>query len=47
MPTLKRLLLSTKANFWLWQEAQDNGERYFPHEYFRRLFAEKLIINPL
>lgn len=27
----------------MWQEAQKNGERYFPHEYFRRLFAEKLI----
>ncbi|HVY68262.1 MAG TPA: deoxyhypusine synthase family protein, partial [Patescibacteria group bacterium] len=27
----------------MWQEAQARGERYFPHEYFRRLFAEKLI----
>jgi len=27
----------------MWQKAQKNGERYFPHEYFRRLFAEKLI----
>lgn len=36
----------------MWQEAQDNGESYLPHEYFRRLFAEKLIkpdpkANPL
>lgn len=27
----------------MWQEAQNKGERYFPHEYFRRLFSEKLI----
>lgn len=27
----------------MWKEAQKKGERYFPHEYFRRLFAEKLI----
>jgi deoxyhypusine synthase len=27
----------------MWQDAQAKGERYFPHEYFRRLFAEKLI----
>ncbi len=27
----------------MWQQAQKKGERYFPHEYFRRLFAEKLI----
>lgn len=27
----------------MWQEAQDKNERYFPHEYFRRLFEEKLI----
>ncbi len=27
----------------MWQTAQKKGERYFPHEYFRRLFAEKLI----
>lgn len=27
----------------MWQEAQDKNERYFPHEYFRRLFQEKLI----
>src|SRR5262245_32953959 len=27
----------------MWKEAQANGERYFPHEYFRRLFSEKLI----
>ena len=27
----------------MWQEAESTGERYFPHEYFRRLFAEKLI----
>lgn len=27
----------------MWQKAQKNGERYFPHEYFRRLFSEKLI----
>jgi deoxyhypusine synthase len=27
----------------MWQEAEKNGERYFPHEYFRRLFAKKLI----
>lgn len=26
-----------------WQEAQKKGERYFPHEYFQRLFSEKLI----
>lgn len=29
--------------FKMWKEAQKNGKRYFPHEYFRRLFAEKLI----
>lgn len=27
----------------MWQQAQTKGERYFPHEYFRRLFSEKLI----
>lgn len=27
----------------MWQSAQKKGERYFPHEYFRRLFSEKLI----
>jgi len=27
----------------MWQQAQEKGERYFPHEYFRRLFEEKLI----
>lgn len=27
----------------MWEQAQKEGKRYFPHEYFRRLFAEKLI----
>jgi deoxyhypusine synthase len=27
----------------MWKEAEKNGERYFPHEYFRRLFAKGLI----
>lgn len=27
----------------MWQDAEKKGERYFPHEYFRRLFKEKLI----
>lgn len=27
----------------MWQSAQEKGERYFPHEYFRRLFSEGLI----
>ncbi|MDO8592661.1 MAG: deoxyhypusine synthase family protein [bacterium] len=27
----------------MWQAAEKKGERYFPHEYFRRLFSEKLI----
>ncbi|TSC64539.1 MAG: deoxyhypusine synthase [Parcubacteria group bacterium Gr01-1014_91] len=27
----------------MWQEAQENKECYFPHEYFRRLFKEKMI----
>lgn len=27
----------------MWKDAADKGERYFPHEYFRRLFEEKLI----
>lgn len=27
----------------MWQEAEKKGERYFPHEYFRRLFEKKLI----
>jgi deoxyhypusine synthase len=27
----------------MWQEAEKQGKRYFPHEYFSRLFAEKLI----
>lgn len=27
----------------MWQEAQENKERYFPHEYFRRLFKEKMV----
>lgn len=36
----------------MWQEAENNGERYFPHEYFRRLLSERLIrpdpkANPL
>ena len=36
----------------MWQMAQKKGQRFFPHEYFRRLFKEKLIkadpqANPL
>lgn len=27
----------------MWMRAQKSGERYFPHEYFRRLFSEGLI----
>lgn len=27
----------------MWRDAEKKGERYFPHEYFSRLFAEKLI----
>lgn len=27
----------------MWQQAEKEGKRYFPHEYFRRLFAKKLI----
>jgi deoxyhypusine synthase len=27
----------------MWKDAEQKGEKYFPHEYFRRLFAEKLI----
>jgi len=27
----------------MWQDAEKKGERYFPHEYFRRLFSEGLI----
>ncbi|MBI2484355.1 deoxyhypusine synthase family protein [Candidatus Uhrbacteria bacterium] len=27
----------------MWKDAQDKGERYFPHEYFRRLFSDSLI----
>ena len=27
----------------MWKEAQKKGQRFFPHEYFRRLFAEGLI----
>lgn len=27
----------------MWEEAQYKKERYFPHEYFRRLFKDKLI----
>ncbi|MBI4250801.1 deoxyhypusine synthase family protein [Candidatus Uhrbacteria bacterium] len=27
----------------MWQDAQAKGERYFPHEYFRRLFENGLI----
>ncbi|TSC52274.1 MAG: deoxyhypusine synthase [Parcubacteria group bacterium LiPW_41] len=27
----------------MWKEAEKKGERYFPHEYFRRLFSEGLI----
>ena len=27
----------------MWKTAEKKGERYFPHEYFRRLFAEGLI----
>lgn len=27
----------------MWQQAQKTGKSYFPHEYFRRLYAEKLI----
>ncbi len=28
----------------MWQNAEQTGERYFPHEYFRRLFSENLIM---
>lgn len=27
----------------MWKDAQKRGERYFPHEYFRRLFEDHLI----
>lgn len=27
----------------MWKEAEKNGKRYFPHEYFRRLYSENLI----
>ncbi len=27
----------------MWKSAQKKGERYFPHEYFRRLFSDELI----
>ncbi|MBI5621424.1 deoxyhypusine synthase family protein [Candidatus Falkowbacteria bacterium] len=27
----------------MWQQAERQGKRYFPHEYFRRLFSTKLI----
>jgi len=27
----------------MWQRAQREGKRYFPHEYFRRLYSERLI----
>lgn len=27
----------------MWKDAEAKGESYYPHEYFRRLFAEKLI----
>lgn len=27
----------------MWQEAQRNGQRFFPHEYFRRLYSEERI----
>jgi deoxyhypusine synthase len=27
----------------MWKDADKKGERYFPHEYFRRLFSEKRI----
>lgn len=27
----------------MWKDAQSSGERYFPHEYFRRLFKKRLI----
>lgn len=27
----------------MWQEAEKKHQRFFPHEYFRRLFSEKLI----
>ncbi|MFH1284333.1 MAG: deoxyhypusine synthase family protein [Candidatus Peregrinibacteria bacterium] len=27
----------------MWKDAQKSGKRYFPHEYFRRLFSENLI----
>src|SRR5437763_132026 len=27
----------------MWKDAQKKGQSFFPHEYFRRLFAEKLI----
>lgn len=27
----------------MWKEAEKKGQSYYPHEYFRRLFAEKLI----
>ena len=29
----------------MWQEAEKKGERYFPHEYFRKLFTENLITS--
>lgn len=29
--------------FKMWQNAEKKGDRFFPHEYFRRLYAENLI----
>ncbi|MCR4264100.1 MAG: deoxyhypusine synthase family protein [Candidatus Roizmanbacteria bacterium] len=43
LPENESMLILEPRLLRIWKEAQEKKERYFPHEYFRRLFEEKLI----
>ncbi|MFA6519563.1 MAG: deoxyhypusine synthase family protein [Candidatus Paceibacterota bacterium] len=43
LPENESMLILEPKLLQMWKEAQAKKERYFPHEYFRRLFEEKLI----
>ena len=43
LPEHESMLIIEPLLLQMWKDAQEKKERYFPHEYFRRLFEEKLI----
>ncbi len=43
LPEEEAVLMMEPHMVRMWKEAQSSGKRYFPHEYFRMMFAKKLI----